>query len=277
MTSQPNNSEKSDNPNTRMGQRAFSDIAVSERAKLALGSRTQSWLASETGISEKTLSDQMRKGIAKSEAAVRIARALGVSVDWLLTGIQPGTLGQDIASDIHKGVADDIQSIATKAMHDAIESGRAPYVKAIATAEIEALQSSLDLVTVQEIDLAYGLGGTFSDGPVEIQTLYFPRGWIEAITSTTPAMLTIARGRGDSMQPTIQDGDMVMIDRSQRVIREQDAIWALTIGDFAMIKRVRAGGERIRILSDNASVPPDEVFHEEINVVGRVIFIGRRL
>lgn len=79
------------------------------------------------------------------------------------------------------------------------------------------------------------------------------------------------------MQPTIQDGDMVLIDRSQRTIREQDAIWALTIGDFAMIKRVRAGGERVRILSDNERVPPDDVFHEEINVVGRVIFIGRRL
>ena len=134
-----------------------------------------------------------------------------------------------------------------------------------------------DFVDVQEIDLAYGLGTTFSDGPISTQTLRFPRSWIEAITSTPPSMLTIARGRGDSMQPTIQDGDMVLIDRSQRTIREQDAIWALTIGDFAMIKRVRAGGERVRILSDNDRVPPDDVFHEEVNVVGRVIFIGRRL
>lgn len=136
---------------------------------------------------------------------------------------------------------------------------------------------ALDLVEVGEIDLAYGLGGTYSDGPILSQTLHFPRSWIESITTTPAAMLTIARGRGDSMQPTIQDGDMVLIDRSQRTIREQDAIWALTIGDFAMIKRVRAGGERVRILSDNDRVPPDEVFHEEINVVGRVVFIGRRL
>jgi phage repressor protein C with HTH and peptisase S24 domain len=134
-----------------------------------------------------------------------------------------------------------------------------------------------DFVEVQEIDLAYGMGTTFSDGPIGTQMLRFPRSWIEAITSTPPVMLTIARGRGDSMQPTIQDGDMVLIDRSQRTIREQDAIWALTIGDFAMIKRVRAGGERIKILSDNDRVPPDDVYHEEVNVVGRVIFIGRRL
>lgn len=140
-----------------------------------------------------------------------------------------------------------------------------------------ALEEELDLVQVQEIDLAYGLGGQFSDGPVEVRTHHFPREWVQSITATPASMLTIARGRGDSMQPTIQDGDMVIIDRSQRTIREQDAMWALTIGDFAMIKRVRSRGERIQILSDNTLVPMDEAHHEEINVVGRVIFVGRRV
>lgn len=134
-----------------------------------------------------------------------------------------------------------------------------------------------DSVAIGEIDLAYGLGAAFSDGPVGELIHQFPRTWVERITKTPGEMLTIARGRGDSMQPTIQDGDMVLIDRSQRTIREQDAIWALTIGDFAMIKRVRSRGERIAILSDNERVPPEEVFHEEINIVGRVIFIGRNV
>jgi phage repressor protein C with HTH and peptisase S24 domain len=135
----------------------------------------------------------------------------------------------------------------------------------------------LDLVAIGEIDLAYGMGGTFSDGPVELQTHHFPRAWVESITNTPPAMLTIARGRGDSMQPTVQDGDMVMIDRAQRSIREQDAIWALTVGDIAMIKRIRVRGEIVHILSDNDRVPPDQAHHEEVNVVGRVIFIGRKV
>jgi phage repressor protein C with HTH and peptisase S24 domain len=137
--------------------------------------------------------------------------------------------------------------------------------------------SPLDLVTVHEIDMAYGLGGTYSDVPVETQVLHFPRTWLESITTTPPALLTFARGRGDSMQPTLQDGDIVLIDRSVRTIREQDSIWALTIGDIAMIKRVRVKGEVVSILSDNDRIPSDEVHHEEINVVGRVVFIGRRI
>ncbi len=135
----------------------------------------------------------------------------------------------------------------------------------------------LDLVEVHEIDLAYGLGGTYSDVGVESQVLHFPRAWLEGITRTPPAMLTFARGRGDSMQPTLQDGDIVLIDRSVRTIREQDAIWALTLGDIAMIKRVRVKNDRVSLLSDNERIPPDEVHHEEVNVVGRVIFIGRRI
>jgi len=135
----------------------------------------------------------------------------------------------------------------------------------------------LDLVAIHEIDLAYGMGGTYADMDVEAQVLYFPRTWLESISRTPPASLTFARGKGDSMQPTLQDGDIVLIDRSIRTIREQDAIWALTIGDIAMIKRVRIKGERVTILSDNDRVSPDEVHHEEINVVGRVVFIGRRI
>lgn len=135
----------------------------------------------------------------------------------------------------------------------------------------------LDMVTVNEIDLAYGLGGTYSDGPIESQVLHFPRTWVESITATPPQLLTFARARGDSMQPTIQDGDIVLIDRSIRTIREQDAHWALTIGEIAMIKRVRVKGERVAILSDNDRIPPDDVHHEEVNVVGRVVFIGRRI
>lgn len=135
----------------------------------------------------------------------------------------------------------------------------------------------LDLVAIGEVDLAYGLGGTFTDGPVEVQIHHFPRAWVESITRTPPSMLTFARGRGDSMQPTLQDGDMVLIDRAQRTVREQDAIWALTVGDIAMIKRVRVRGENVQILSDNDRVPPDHAHVEEVNVVGRVIFIGRKV
>ncbi|TCP33252.1 peptidase S24-like protein [Sphingomonas sp. BK235] len=135
----------------------------------------------------------------------------------------------------------------------------------------------LDLVPVASIDLAYGMGGTFADGHVSVEVMHFPRQWIEAMTRTPPAALTWARGRGNSMSPTIEDDDIVLIDRSDRSVKDQDAIWAFTIGDIAMMKRLRIRGETVTILSDNDRVPPDKAHPDEINVVGRVSHIIKRL
>lgn len=79
------------------------------------------------------------------------------------------------------------------------------------------------------------------------------------------------------MSPTIEDNDLVLIDRSDRSLRDQDAIWALTIGEMAMMKRLRVRGEQVTILSDNERVPPDHAHIGEIHVVGRVSHIVRRL
>ncbi|MFC3579509.1 XRE family transcriptional regulator [Sphingomonas hylomeconis] len=134
----------------------------------------------------------------------------------------------------------------------------------------------LDLVAITEIDQDYGMGGTFTGDHVELQVHHFPRLWIESITSSPPTLLTLARGKGDSMDPTIRDRDMVIIDRSRRKLDEADAIWALTVGDIGMIKRLRLRGSIVVIQSDNDRVKDEEVHADEVNLVGRVVFIGRR-
>lgn len=134
----------------------------------------------------------------------------------------------------------------------------------------------IPMVGIQHIDLSWGLGATFTDGPVEVEVLQFPRVWVETITASPPALLTWSRGRGDSMAPTIHDGDLVLLDRSQRRVQEQDALWAFTIGDVGAIKRLRVKGDRFQILSDNPSVPPDEEPIDFVNIVARVVFVGKR-
>lgn len=135
----------------------------------------------------------------------------------------------------------------------------------------------LDLVGIASVDMEYGMGLTFASDHVEVEILHFPRTWLASLTSTAPQDLAWARGRGNSMSPTIEDNDLVLIDRSDRVVRDQDAIWAFTIGDVAMMKRLRVRGEQVTILSDNDRVPADHAHPEEINIVGRVSHIVRRL
>lgn len=143
----------------------------------------------------------------------------------------------------------------------------------------DVIADILDLVTIDEIDLAFGLGETYTDH-VSVETIQrrFPRAWLATLTDAPPAHLFFARGRGDSMMPTMLDGDIVLIDKTQNVFREQDVLWAVLMGDAAMIKRLRMRPSgRIALLSDNSMVPPDEVAPDEIRIVGRVVFIGRRM
>ncbi len=141
----------------------------------------------------------------------------------------------------------------------------------------DAAADLLDLVGIASVDMAYGMGLTFAGDHVDVDIMYFPRAWLDSLTSTAPQELAWARGRGNSMSPTIEDNDLVLIDRSDRSVRDQDAIWAFTIGDVAMMKRLRIRGEQVTILSDNDRVPPDQAHPEEINIVGRVSHIVRRL
>jgi hypothetical protein len=137
-------------------------------------------------------------------------------------------------------------------------------------------EADSDTVEIQNIDMAYGLGSTFADSPVDVDLLKFPKIWVESITPSPASFLTWTRGRGDSMHPTIDDGDLILLDRSQRRVTEQDALWAFTVGDTASIKRLRVKGDRFQILSDNSAVPPDEEPIDFVNIVARVVFVGKR-
>jgi len=202
---------------------------------------SQSELARRVGINQSTINALLRNATRSSAHLHKIARELQTTPAYL------------------EGETDD------------------PAAGAALLPTRDQVAEMFDLVPVASIDMAYGMGGTFADEPVTMEVMHFPRPWLESVTSTPPACLTWARGRGNSMAPTIEDHDLILIDRSDRNVRDQDAIWAFTIGDIGMMKRLRVRGETVTILSDNDRVPPDTAHPDEINVVGRVTHIVRRL
>lgn len=211
---------------------------IEERMRAA--GLSQAELARRVGLSQPSVYALLRKNKTGSRNLHSIARELGTSTAYL------------------EGETDDPEAGALPA----------PTQRDIA--------EHLDLVPIAEIDQAYGMGLTFTDNPIKVRVHHFPRAWIESITYSPPSELTIARGKGDSMDPTIRDRDMVIIDRSRRTIDEADAIWALTVGDIGMIKRLRRRGPTVVIQSDNDRVSDEEVHADEVNIVGRIVFIGRR-
>jgi hypothetical protein len=128
---------------------------------------------------------------------------------------------------------------------------------------------------------------TVSAGPGAIVTeelgkpyFAFDERWLKSLTPSAPANLSIVRVEGDSMTPTLNAGDDILVDLGDAGQRLRDGIYVLRIDDALVVKRVALNplGRRITIQSDNAAYPdwPDCGL-DEINCIGRVIWSGRRV
>ena len=108
----------------------------------------------------------------------------------------------------------------------------------------------------------------------------FDERWLKALTPTTPERLSIVRVEGDSMAPTLNAGDDILVDTGDAAERLRDGIYVLRIDDALVVKRLALNplGRRVTVQSDNPAYSdwPDCNL-DEINCIGRVIWSGRRI
>lgn len=91
---------------------------------------------------------------------------------------------------------------------------------------------------------------------------------------STPEVLKLFKASGDSMETTIEDGNILLVDTS-RTDYHNGGIYVLTINNDWFVKRLRLkiNGD-LEIISDNPKYEPEVLRPNtdiEINVVGRVI------
>lgn len=143
----------------------------------------------------------------------------------------------------------------------------------------EDFADELGLALIDEVDLALGMGATYLDGTAEVKgRAPFRLEWLRGLYDGPISALKVVQGRGDSMEPTIRDGDIVMIDTSSNRLDDQDMIWAVSYGELGMIRRLRRLPSGALLMSpDNPVVRPTEAHDGECHIMGRVIFIGRRM
>ncbi len=76
---------------------------------------------------------------------------------------------------------------------------------------------------------------------------------------------------GESMEPTLQDGSIVFVDRAQTNIgRDGIFIASTTAGLFIKRIRQRADG-MVELISDNKNYSPEVLAPDEVNIVGKVV------
>lgn len=217
------------------------------RDRLSEIGESQASLAREIGVTPQAISKMVMGGTTDTAKLWQIARFLRTSPEYLT--------GETDTPDGVSGIAD------RQMPFRGLEPDPDP-----------------DMVELAEIDLRYGLGGTFLDAPVVETRRQFSRTWLRNFSHAAPEHLFWATGDGDSMEPTIRSGEMILIDRSDITPRAGDGIWAFAWGDVGMIKRLRPLPDgTVELHSDNNLVPPALASDGDIHMVGRVVAVVRRL
>lgn len=212
-----------------------------------------------------------RAGINQSQLAERVG-VKQPSIGRLLSGETKTTRALDLIAQALdtspaylKGETDD------PIRHGGMADARLPFRPAVP-------ERDPDMVEIAEIDLRYGLGGTYLDSPVIESKRAFSRALLRHFTRSAPEHLFWTLGDGDSMEPTIRSGELILIDRSQVSPRMGDGIWAFAWGDVGMIKRLRPLPDgTVEIHSDNQLVRPALAADGELHVIGRVVAVIRKL
>ena len=117
--------------------------------------------------------------------------------------------------------------------------------------------------------------GALAGEEVAFDTIRFSSRWLRAM-GLDQEMLSVIAVTGDSMEPTLRDGDEILVDRTARPLH--DGVHVVRSGDTLLVKRVETGpGGRITLLSDNPAYRPIDCQLGEVEVIGRVVWKGGRL
>jgi len=79
---------------------------------------------------------------------------------------------------------------------------------------------------------------------------------------------------GDSMEPTLYDGDMVLCDKQGW---DGDGVYAVRLDGHGLVKRLSKRPGAVLVISDNPKYSPFEARPEEIEVVGRARYGMRKM
>lgn len=140
--------------------------------------------------------------------------------------------------------------------------------------------NSADVIRVARYDATLAAGaGSWNEGKRRLDDMPFTSGFFQKkLGRTSGAGFAVLEARGDSMEPGISDGDLLLVDEGDtRII---DGVLAFVLDDEARVKRFRRRIDGLSIISDNAVYETEDLAADQldrIKIIGRVRWVGKVL
>ncbi len=195
-------------------------------------------LARAVGVSDNAIYKWVSgRGQPSMMSLVNLSKAAGVSVEWLATGRGAPTKSR---SEVQMAEPADAMAPSRHALRNV--NGRG------------AIQN-----------------------PQIVDYVSFQPEWLGRALNVDSRNMALVEVIGDSMSPTIDEGDLVLVDLREARFRHDGVYVMRTGGDLAVKRLQRQPDGNLLIRSDNAAYESATVKPDEVALLGRVVWIGGRL
>jgi phage repressor protein C with HTH and peptisase S24 domain len=228
---------------------------ILDRMKFAAGVRSQAELAEKLGVRRAAVTDAKNRGAIPARWFMDLCRKYQINPVWLETGFGPMCITAD-ASQEQAGALLPARGRSGAQSPAGEEFSFVPKVKAVVVG-----------------------GGGSLETEDNVESYYaFRRSWLER--KGRADHMRLMHVAGESMEPTLRDSDVVLVDESQRDV-VFGKIYVVGIDDGIVVKRLEKTPGKLMLISDNRDLyPPLEVPLDEgadVRVVGRVVWMAREL
>lgn len=220
-----------------------------ERLISAIAGESVHAFSKRVGVSDSSLRSYLKGAMPAADTALAIADATSVNFEWLVSGRGPKSKAQPEPN--MEGQAIDLRGRIVN-----------------------------DFAFVQRLDVSASAGsGALAIHEDTVELLAFQHDWLKS-RHIKPDSARVLTAKGDSMEPTIRDGDILLVDTSINTVRD-NAIYIVIYNGNVLVKRVnlRRDGSLV-LISDNdrhgqETVPLQEV--PDLHIAGRVMWFGRSI
>ncbi|WP_395370395.1 helix-turn-helix transcriptional regulator [Komagataeibacter diospyri] len=183
-------------------------------------------VARNAGVPLSSLNNYVSGREMKASTAIRVARACGVSMEWLIAGTG---------------------NISGKNNDASIESG-----------SIQASENDLISIPKYDVSFSAGYGMIYDNNIAPISYNILKASLPQELVSIKKDLISVT-ANGDSMMPLIADGDTIIVDTRRQPIRN-GFVYCIRLGDQLLVKRLalRINGN-LAIMSDNPRYETEEI------------------
>ena len=155
-----------------------------------------------------------------------------------------------------------------------------PKATIVATPSNPRSRTQADFIRIPRLAVGASAGpGALDPDERDVGGFVFDAAFLRNL-GAEPAGLSAIKVSGDSMAPTLDDGDDILVDRSDAADRLRDGIYVLRFDEAVNVKRLAVSPQESRfdVLSDNPAYRPwPDCDPARIEIIGRVVWVGRRV